>query len=77
MNGFAKKMAGWAREARRRRVYVPIGAYLVIGVTIIELSDAVFEALLLPEWSSRLVTVLLILGFPVVVDRRASCRERV
>jgi DNA-binding response OmpR family regulator/signal transduction histidine kinase len=60
-------MAGWAREARRRRVYVPIGAYLVIGVTIIELSDAVFEALLLPEWSSRLVTVLLILGFPVVV----------
>jgi CheY-like chemotaxis protein/signal transduction histidine kinase len=67
MNGFAKKMAGWAREARRRRVYVPIGAYLVIGVTIIELSDAVFEALLLPEWSSRLVTVLLILGFPVVV----------
>lgn len=67
MNGFAKRMAGWAREARRRRVYVPIGAYLVIGVTIIELSDAVFEALLLPEWSSRLVTVLLILGFPVVV----------
>ena len=67
MNGFAKRMAGWAREARRRRVYVPIGAYLVIGVTIIELSDAVFEALLLPEWSSRLVTVLLILGFPVVM----------
>lgn len=67
MNGFAKRMTGWAREARRRRVYVPIGAYLVIGVTIIELSDAVFEALLLPEWSSRLVTVLLILGFPVVV----------
>lgn len=67
MNGFAKRMAGWAREARRRRVYVPIGAYLVIGVTIIELSGAVFEALLLPEWSSRLVTVLLILGFPVVV----------
>lgn len=67
MNGFARRMAGWAREAKRRRVYVPIGAYLVIGVTIIELSDAVFEALLLPEWSSRLVTVLLILGFPVVV----------
>lgn len=46
---------------------MPIVAYLAVAVTVIEISGPVSEALLLPEWSSRLVTVLLMLGFPVVV----------
>lgn len=61
------RMISWAKEAKRRRVYVSVGAYAIVALTIIELSGAVFEALLLPDWSARLVTVLLIIGFPVVL----------
>ncbi len=53
-------------ELKRRRVFGSIAAYVVVGALLIELSGAIFEALLFPEWASRLVTVLLILGLPVV-----------
>jgi adenylate cyclase len=54
-------------ELKRRRVLGAVAAYVVLGALIIELSSFIFEALLLPDWSTRLVTVLMILGFPVVV----------
>lgn len=53
-------------ELRRRRVFGAVAAYVVLAALIIELSGAIFEALLLPDWSARLVTVLLILGLPLV-----------
>lgn len=53
-------------ELKRRRVFGSIAAYVVVGALLIELSGAIFDALLFPEWSSRLVTVLLVLGLPVV-----------
>lgn len=67
MSDQPSRFAGWLGEAKRRRLFVPIVAYLAVAVTVIEVSGPVFEALLLPDWSARLVTVLLILGFPVVV----------
>jgi CheY-like chemotaxis protein/signal transduction histidine kinase len=42
-------------------------AYAALTVGLIEISGAVSEALLFPDWTSRLVTFLLLLGFPVVV----------
>ncbi len=63
----AERVVHWAREAKRRRVYTTAIAYVVVTVTVIELSGAIFEALALPDWSSRLVTILLLLGFPVVL----------
>lgn len=42
-------------------------AYIIVAVTLIELGGAIFEALLLPDWSPRLLTVLLMLGFPLVL----------
>ena len=36
-------------------------------VGLIEISGAVAEALLFPDWTGRLVTFLLLLGFPIVV----------
>ena len=54
-------------ELKRRRVFGAAAAYVVLAALLIELSAAIFEALLLPAWAARLVTVLLILGFPVVV----------
>jgi DNA-binding response OmpR family regulator/signal transduction histidine kinase len=42
-------------------------AYAVVSIGLIELGGALFDALLFPDWTSRLLTVLLLLGFPVVV----------
>jgi adenylate cyclase len=55
------------RELKRRRVFTSSAAYVVLAALIIELSGFIFEAFLLPAWASRLVTILFILGFPVVV----------
>jgi adenylate cyclase len=67
MTRYIERAIYWAREAKRRRVYTSAIAYIVVAVTIIELGDAVFSALALPDWSNRLVTILLLLGFPVVL----------
>lgn len=54
-------------ELKRRRVFGAVAAYVVLAALLIELSGAIFDALLLPDWSARLFTILLILGLPVVV----------
>ncbi len=53
-------------ELKRRRVFGAVAAYVVLAALLIELSGAIFEALLLPDWSARLFTILLVLGLPVV-----------
>jgi adenylate cyclase len=55
------------RELKRRRVLTSTAAYVVLAALLIELSSFIFEAFLLPAWSSRLVTILFVLGLPVVV----------
>ncbi len=62
-----ERLVHWAKEAKRRRVYTSAVAYIVVAVTVMELSGNIFSALDLPPWSSRLVVILLMLGFPVVV----------
>jgi DNA topoisomerase IA len=42
-------------------------AYLLIGAGIIQVIGPISEALDLPEWTSRLVVILLILGLPMVL----------
>jgi adenylate cyclase len=54
-------------EARRRKVYTSVVAYILIGAGIIQVIGPISEALRLPEWTPRLVVFLLILGFPVVL----------
>ncbi len=54
-------------ELKRRRVFGSAAAYVVLGALVIELSGAIFDALLFPAWTARLVTVILILGFPLVL----------
>ncbi len=64
---FGSKLANFFREGRRRRVWTTVAAYLALSIGAIELVDAVAGALLLPDWTQRLVTFLLILGFPIVL----------
>lgn len=60
-------IADLSREAVRRKVWISAGAYVAIAIGVIEISQAVASALLFPDWTTRLVTFLLILGFPLVV----------
>jgi CheY-like chemotaxis protein len=60
-------IAHLSKEAVRRKVWISAGAYVAISIGVIEISQAVASALLFPAWTSRLVTFLLILGFPLVV----------
>ena len=41
--------------------------YLVVGWAIVEAASVLFPALLLPDWTHRLVVVLTLLGFPAAV----------
>jgi len=61
------RIKGFAREVQRRRVHTTAIAYVVVAVTVIELSGAIFDALQFPGWTADLVTILLLLGFPVVL----------
>lgn len=61
------RLVRFYRELKRRRVFGSAAAYVVLAALLIELSGAIFSALLFPDWTVRLVTVILVLGFPVVV----------
>ena len=50
-------------EFRRRRVFRVVAVYLVVGWLLIQVADATFEPLGLPTWATRLLIVLLALGF--------------
>ncbi|HZX71197.1 MAG TPA: tetratricopeptide repeat protein [Rhodanobacter sp.] len=54
-------------ELRRRRVIRVAVVYVVVGWIIIEVASTVLPPLNLPDWSVKLVIVLIGLGFPIAV----------
>ena len=54
-------------ELKRRRVFRVTAAYVVAAFVVLQGADLVFPALLLPEWSLRLLVVAAIAGLPVAV----------
>jgi adenylate cyclase len=50
-------------EFRRRRVFRAAVAYLVVAWVLVQLGSAVFQPLGLPDWTMRLLLVLLVIGF--------------
>jgi len=55
------------RELRRRNVIQVGVAYFFVGWLLIEMASVVAPALLLPSWTDRLITVLVITGFPLAL----------
>ena len=51
-------------ELRRRNVFRVVFVYLVAAWLILQIADLVSPILGVPEWSSKLIFLLLILGFP-------------
>jgi TolB-like protein len=54
-------------ELKRRNVFKVGAAYLVVGWLLIQVSSTVAPQLNLPEWAPRLITFVLMLGFPVAL----------
>src|SRR5436305_2616509 len=60
-------MTGFFEEVKRRKVYRVAVAYVIAAGGIIQLASAAFPAWELPNWSLRLVIVLLLIGFPTTL----------
>ena len=54
-------------ELKRRKVFRVATVYLIATWLLIQLADTLFPILNLPDWSVRLVTVFLLIGFPIAV----------
>src|SRR6267378_2582611 len=60
-------MSGFFEELKRRKVYRVAAAYIIAGGFIIQIASAVFPAWDLPNWSQRLMIVLILAGFPIAL----------
>src|SRR6184192_1347260 len=60
-------MSSFFAELQRRKVYRVAAAYIIAAAFIIQIGSAVFPAWELPNWTLRLVIVLLLAGFPVAL----------
>jgi TolB-like protein/Tfp pilus assembly protein PilF len=60
-------MSGFFEELQRRKVYRVAVAYVVAAGFLIQIASAAFPAWELPNWSVRLVIVLLLIGFPIAL----------
>src|SRR5258708_10062419 len=60
-------MSGFFEEVQRRKVYRVAAAYIIAAGFIIQIGSAVFLAWELPNWTFRLVVVLLLIGFPIAL----------
>jgi len=60
-------MSGFFEEVKRRKVYRVAAAYIIGAGGTIQLASAAFPAWELPNWTLRLVIVLLLVGFPIAL----------
>jgi adenylate cyclase len=55
------------KELKRRKTGKVIVAYAATAFILLQLADILTPALLLPTWTTRLVTLILIIGFPLAI----------
>jgi len=60
-------MSSLFAELKRRKVFRVAAAYLVVGWVVVEVASTVAPNLNLPEWTPRMVTLLVMLGFPLAL----------
>src|SRR5881296_1146423 len=58
---------GFFEELQRRKVYRVAAAYIIAAGLIIQMGSAILPAWELPNWTFRLVVVLLLIGFPIAL----------
>lgn len=60
-------MANFLSELKRRNVFKVATIYVVVSWVVLQAADVIFPVFDIPLWASRLVVVLLGLGFPVAI----------
>jgi uncharacterized membrane protein len=55
------------RELKRRNVYRVAVLYVVVSWLVLQVTDVFTAFMPLPEWTGRLVFVLLVIGFPIAL----------
>ena len=55
------------KELKRRNVYKVAVAYAVVAWLLIQIATQVFPFFDMPNWSVRLVVLLLVVGFPIAL----------
>jgi len=65
MNDPNATLARWFAELRRRKVVRVAIVYVVIAWLLIQVADATFGPIGLPDWANKLVIMLVVLGFPL------------
>lgn len=60
-------MSSLFSELKRRNVYKVTALYIIVGWVVLQVVDMFMSFMPLPEWTSRLVFVLLAAGFPVAL----------
>jgi adenylate cyclase len=63
----SSRLYGFFCELRRRKVYRVAAGYSVVGWLVIQFAVAVLPVLTLPLWTTRLVIVLVLAGFPIAL----------
>lgn len=66
MAGFVRWIKGFVRELRRRVIRVAV-VYAGTAFVILQLGEILVEPFGLGSWALRLITLALILGFPLAV----------
>ncbi len=72
------------RELRRRHVFRVAAGYAIVGWLLIQIATQVFPFFDLPNWSVRLIVLIVLAGFPIALvlawrsmpRRRALCAHR-
>jgi hypothetical protein len=63
MRDWSASVRRFFAEFRRRRVVRVAIAYLIVAWILVQVADATFEPMGLPAWSSRMLIVMLLIGF--------------
>jgi hypothetical protein len=58
---------GFLEELKRRHVWRVAIAYAIAGWLIVQVATQVFPFFNIPNWTVRLVVLLIVIGFPIVV----------
>jgi TolB-like protein/Tfp pilus assembly protein PilF len=54
-------------QLKERKVIRAAMAYIIVGWVMMQVGEVSFESLGLPDWSLRLLIILILLGFPIVL----------
>ena len=55
------------KQLKNRKVFRSLAIYAAFAFVLIQVCSIVFPALLLPDWTMRLLVILVVIGFPTTL----------